>query len=346
MPSTATSAAPTDGDALPTNTGEVPSDTDPSGRAAAGLELIGGFTQCDDLPEVESVFGPGPAYDILPNAVLESVYEYGTQHGEQFGLLWSAQAPGGAVVAAFTGNLDMHRDALASLLPEGTRFDVVQVDHSWEALTVLQDSIGDLQGLQGTGITTLRNRVSLDFVDPTDAALEALAETVPTDMVCLDVVYSVEPPSGPLDVIPAVGTVADTGASAVDTECWWGGYGLSATRCENRVVLPPGLGHVAVHLDPSALPDPAATTIQLLVAEAGCTSGREMGDALRGPQVVETDEAVLVAFAVVPYYGLATCPSSPDTHATVELAQPLGDRALLHGVMVPPTPIERRPEQP
>ncbi|WP_419943860.1 hypothetical protein [Candidatus Poriferisodalis sp.] len=144
--------------------------------------------------------------------------------------------------------------------------------------------------------------------------------------------------SGPLDIIPL------DAADEPPTDCWWGGHGLSSMRCENRVILPPGLGHVAVHLDPAALPDPAATRIRLLVTEAGCTSGREMGDALRGPQVIETDHEVLVAFAVVPYVGAANCPDNPDVHATVELTRPLGDRALLHGILVPPEPIQLRPD--
>lgn len=299
---------------------------------------IGAFAACDDIPDVESIFGPGPAYDSLSSSIFSIVGEYGAKHRDEFGFMWNGAAPGGAIVAAFTGNIDTHRSALEVLLPPDTPFDVVKVDHSHAALLDVQASIGRLQGLQGVGIWTVRNRVSLDFVDPTDATLERLASTVPADMICLEVIYSVKPPSGPLDIIPL-----DAGGEP-PTDCWWGGYGLSTTKCENRVVLPPGLGHVAVHLDPSALPDPADTRIQLLVTEAGCTSGREMGDALRGPQVIETDGAVLVAFAVVPYVGMADCPGNPDVHATVELSRPLGDRALLHGVLVPPEPIQLRPD--
>lgn len=298
---------------------------------------IGAFAACDDIPDVESIFGPGPAYDSLPSSVFDTVGAYGARHSDEFGFMWNGAAPGGAIVAAFTGNIEDHRQALEALLPPDTPFDVVKVDHSHASLLELQASIGRLQGMQGIGVWTVRNRVSLDFVDPTDATLELLAETVPADMVCLEVIYSVEPPSGPLDIIPL-----DADGDP-PTECWWGGYDLSPTKCENRVVLPPGLGHVAVHLDPAALPDPADTRIRLLVTEAGCTSGREMGDALRGPQVIETDDAVLVAFAVVPYVGMADCPGNPDVHATVELSRPLGDRALLHGVLVPPEPIQLRP---
>lgn len=207
-----------------------------------------------------------------------------------------------------------------------------------EELEAVRDAVGIPEGLQGSGISPARNRLELDFVDPSPEMLAALAERVPVELVCLTAVFTVEPPSGPLDIIP-LDTTDD-----LPTDCWWGGYELSSTRCENRVVLPPGLGHVAVHLNPAALPEAADTSVRLLVTEAGCTSGREMGDALRGPQVIETDEAVLVAFAVVPYVGLANCPDNPDVHATVELARPLGDRALLHGVLVPPEPIELRPD--
>ena len=328
-PETATTEAGTP--AVPAETAAVGSDTDASA-------LIGGFAVCDDIADVVSVFGPGPAYDSLPSSVFSTVREYGEQHSDQFGSVWNGALPGGAIVAAFTDDLEVHRDALEALLPEGTPFDVVKVDHSHAALMAVQSSIGRLQGMQGVGIWTVRNRVALDFVDPTDATLEQLANTVPTDMVCVDVIYTVEPPSGPLDIIPL------DSADDPPTDCWWGGYDLSSTGCENRVVLPPGLGHVAVHLNPAALPEPADTSVRLLVTEAGCTSGREMGDALRGPQVIETDEAVLVAFAVVPYVGAANCPDNPDVHATVELSRPLGDRALLHGVLVPPEPIQLRPD--
>ena len=317
---------------------QVSTDGPATTPAATAASPLAPFEVCDDIPRIGSIFEEGPAFDKLPSSVFRIVKEYGAKHSDAFGFMWNARAPGGAIVVAFTGDIDVHRDALQALLPLGTPFDVVKVDHAHAELRAVQDSIGRPQGLQGVGIRTMRNRVSLNFVDPTEATLDQLAKMTPADMVCLDVIYSVEPPSGPLDIIP-LGRAHDT-----PTDCWWGGYGLSTTKCENRVVLPPGLGHVGVHLDPNALPDPADTAIGLLVKETACTSGREMGDALRGPQVVETDDAVLVAFAVVPYVGAANCPGNPDTHATVELSRPLGDRALLNGVLVPPAPIELRPD--
>ncbi|MCY3633461.1 MAG: hypothetical protein OXH29_12390 [bacterium] len=113
----------------------------------------------------------------------------------------------------------------------------------------------------------------------------------------------------------------------------------SGGRCNPVVPLPEGLRRVSVHLYPDALPNPEDTSIKLLVTESDCANGRTMGDALMGPQLVETDEAVLVAFAVVPVYGSATCPGNPSTSVTIELSQPLGQRTLYDGLYVPPKPL-------
>lgn len=64
-----------------------------------------------------------------------------------------------------------------------------------------------------------------------------------------------------------------------------------------------------------------------------------MGEALRGPQVVETDEAVLEAFAVVPVARLATCPDNPATAVTIELSESLGQRRVYDGLHYPPKPL-------
>ena len=118
----------------------------------------------------------------------------------------------------------------------------------------------------------------------------------------------------------------------------FGGHG-SGRPCEPVVAMPPGLARVEVRIDPDSPPDPADTTIHLLVTERGCASGREMGDALKGPQIVETDKAVLVAFAVIPVAGSARCPGNPSTSVTIDLSEPLGDRTLYDGLHYPPKPL-------
>ncbi len=113
----------------------------------------------------------------------------------------------------------------------------------------------------------------------------------------------------------------------------------SGPPCEPTVPLPAGLARVEVSLDFDSMPDPADTTFNVLVTEQGCAGGRDMGEALRGPQVVETDEAVLMAFAVVPVAGLATCPDNPATSVTIELSEPLGQRQVYDGLHYPPKPL-------
>ena len=109
--------------------------------------------------------------------------------------------------------------------------------------------------------------------------------------------------------------------------------------CEPVVPLPAGLARVEVHLDINSMPDAGDTAVDLLVTEQGCASGREMGDALRGPQVIETDDAVVLAFAVVPIAGSATCPDNPSATVTVELSEPLGRRWVYDGLHFPPKPL-------
>ncbi len=120
------------------------------------------------------------------------------------------------------------------------------------------------------------------------------------------------------------------------------GWGSSGGACKPEVALPEGLNLVAARLDPAALPSPADTTISLLVTEWACASGREMGDDLLDPQIVETETSVLVAFAAVASPLLDECPGNPSTAVTIELQTPLGDRELLDGLHLPPRPITER----
>ena len=125
---------------------------------------------------------------------------------------------------------------------------------------------------------------------------------------------------------------------------WLFNSGDSGNSCEFTVVLPDRLNQVEIQLDPDSPPDPASATIHLLATERKCASGREMGDALRGPQVVETDSAVIVAFAAIeanePGF---TCQDNPSTPVAVELSQPLGNRTIHDGLYVPPKALDPVP---
>lgn len=116
----------------------------------------------------------------------------------------------------------------------------------------------------------------------------------------------------------------------------WAGAG-GGGRCEVERLLPAGLGTVEWELDPAfPTPGPDATELHLLATERACTGGSEVGERLLGPQVVETGDAVRIAFAAIPLTGEQTCPGNPPTAVTVTLSAPLGDRALLDGLVVGP----------
>lgn len=44
---------------------------------------IGVFAACDDIPDIESILGPGPAYDKLPSSVFDTVGEHGARHSAE-----------------------------------------------------------------------------------------------------------------------------------------------------------------------------------------------------------------------------------------------------------------------
>lgn len=82
-------------------------------------------------------------------------------------------------------------------------------------------------------------------------------------------------------------------------------------------------------LDPAA-PAPASdsTEIDLLASERACASGQPMGDRFNEPQVVLTEDAVLIGLTAEPPDGDQNCPSNPDQSVRITLSEPLGDRAI------------------
>ena len=114
----------------------------------------------------------------------------------------------------------------------------------------------------------------------------------------------------------------------------WDGSSLN-DRCVLRTALPTGLGEVKWWLDRHfARPNADTTIVHVLVTEQECASGKPMRGRLRGPQIVETKETVLVAFAAAIQRGAQTCPGNPATAATVRLSHPLGDRKLRDGRII------------
>ena len=77
------------------------------------------------------------------------------------------------------------------------------------------------------------------------------------------------------------------------------------------------------------VPDPRATSVEVLVAEQGCTSGEGAAGNTADPVVEETATEVRIAVATYIRKGSQSCPSHPLAPVAVQLSQPLGDRTLV-----------------
>lgn len=299
------------------------------------------ITSCEDLPEYgSSLKGVLGSRSNPDDRLMGVIYTYTLEHPETFAGLWIDRDNDGAIVVAFTDDPEPHRAELLSRGPlesdevgveppppitdprplserDDFVFDVIQLEYTErELLSVLDDlrAVIDTPGVgfDGMGIDTIRNRVNFWSIDPTPAGLDAIAVAIADKPVCGSITFSPEPPAGDLDLIPDPG---------------------------DPVVYPLGLGEVTWELDPAfPAPGPSDTDIHVLATETACASGREMGDALRGPQIVETETEVLIAFAVESVVGGADCQGNPPTPVTVTLSAPLGERELRNGALTPREP--------
>lgn len=95
-------------------------------------------------------------------------------------------------------------------------------------------------------------------------------------------------------------------------------------------------GTVDVYFD-DAFPRPAAdaTEVHVLVHERACSSGSSPADRLLPPTASYDEESVTLTVRVRGLGGPATCPGNPRLPVTIQLPEPIGDRALI-GVTAPP----------
>ena len=118
-------------------------------------------------------------------------------------------------------------------------------------------------------------------------------------------------------------------------------WGLDrATSCALRIDLG-GLVEARVALDPAAIPEAGDERISLLVTESACNSGDPATGRVELVELVETETTVEIVIGVRPDVNddgspsMHTCQGNPPTPFTVELRQPLGDRAILDAAVVP-----------
>ena len=96
-------------------------------------------------------------------------------------------------------------------------------------------------------------------------------------------------------------------------------------------------------LDPAfQRPGVAAETLYVLVWDQECSGGTSTTGRMSAPVIAYGDTTVTITIGVRPIEaapGTAlACPLPPGTPASLELAEPVGDRSLLDGGRTPPAP--------
>lgn len=120
----------------------------------------------------------------------------------------------------------------------------------------------------------------------------------------------------------------------IDGRWQWSGAS-SGGPCPLYYQVPEELNPVDWRLDPEYVPSADTTTIDVLITERSCVDGREIGDRLRGPEVIMTQDELRIAFAAQPPPGdFFTCPGNPETGYRVTLPAPLGDREIVEGLAI------------
>lgn len=144
------------------------------------------------------------------------------------------------------------------------------------------------------------------------------------------------------DVV-VVGNLDPPGLVAVmtrdDTRTGWEAGAASACPVNLPVVLPDGIAAVTWRLDPAAAaPGPADTTVHLWLDDDSCPGDTRLDHRLRPTEVVARDGQVLIGITADPPASGGGCSSSVaiPVPLTVELPQPLGDRVLADGLVLPP----------
>lgn len=119
---------------------------------------------------------------------------------------------------------------------------------------------------------------------------------------------------------------------------WSGGGG--GGPCPLVVTTPDDLNNVEWRLDPGVALTSDTTEVRILATELECASGKAMGDRLLAPEVVYTDDAILIAFAATPLEGGADCQGNPEQAVTVSLSEPVGDRTVRNGQQLADSIVE------
>jgi hypothetical protein len=113
-------------------------------------------------------------------------------------------------------------------------------------------------------------------------------------------------------------------------------------QCRAQIALPEGIGRATWWLDPAAgPPGEDATELSAIIVEQACASGQPPVGRVLAPAVVYGEDVITITIAVRVIGG--DCPGNPLFPLTIQLAEPLGDRALLDGSVFPPRDASQPP---
>ncbi|GAA0323096.1 hypothetical protein GCM10009528_45710 [Kineococcus aurantiacus] len=90
-------------------------------------------------------------------------------------------------------------------------------------------------------------------------------------------------------------------------------------------------------------PEPSDTTLSLLVSETACASGQSPEGRIEEPEVDYQREAVVITVRVRAAGMSGHCEGHPGAPYVLELAEPLGTRALLDGGREPAVAVSPPP---
>ncbi|MDQ3782084.1 MAG: hypothetical protein M3349_03995 [Actinomycetota bacterium] len=100
-------------------------------------------------------------------------------------------------------------------------------------------------------------------------------------------------------------------------------------------VAAPGFGNANWVLNPDTTPDPASTELAAWIVERNCAGGQPPIGRDIVPVVTTDVDKVTITVLVEPVQGGAECPGNPWHPISIDLPEPLGDRSLFDGGVVP-----------
>ncbi len=141
-----------------------------------------------------------------------------------------------------------------------------------------------------------------------------------------------------VDYVPSGAKRADDATAAAVVEAMRAALGRDVAFTAEFVAddRDPTLTEPAVWFLPAgSTPDPAATSVEVLVDEQGCTSGDGAAGNTAEPVVEVTATEVRIAVSTYIRKGGQDCPGHPLAPVVVELGEPLGARTLVdaHGTL-------------